>query len=87
MKLMTPRFGRFRRVLKFLPPNCGSVADIGADHGLLSHALMNYADKVYAIELSEVAAHNGVLSRFGESDSKIEVMLGFGIQPLLDRFT
>jgi Methyltransferase domain len=78
---------RLKTIIDMIPPG-SIVADIGADHGILSVSLLNNAKKVYSVELSPLAASNGVSKLVNLLDSdkrnKIEVLVGDGVTALLE---
>jgi len=87
-KPLSRKLLRFQNVLDFVPISSKSILDVGTDHGLLALALYNNSIlKVFATELSPVAARDGILSLIKTKylESKIDVMIGFGFQPLVDR--
>jgi hypothetical protein len=74
---------RLQRLYDFVPRGC-TVADVGADHGLLSVALSGKCKHVWALDASKLAlegARSLVLSM--NLANRISIGLGHGIQPLL----
>ena len=76
---------RISSILDTVPRN-GVVADIGADHGIISAGLSKFSSLVYAVEMSDLAARNGVISLIKELDiaEKVIVKIGFGLKPLIE---
>jgi tRNA A22 N-methylase len=75
----------------------GTVADIGCDHGLLTFGLAATCrfERVIGVDVSQLALENGGWALFeeyqikdnndGGNYSKIEFVLGNGLQPILDQ--
>ena len=79
---------RISSILDIVPHN-GIVADIGADHGIVSAGLSTFSQLVYAVEISDLAARNGVITLIKEMDitDKVIVKIGFGLNPLIEMET
>jgi len=79
-----PLTQRFRSITDLLPLGA-IVADIGADHGIVSASIVGIADRVYAVEKSQIAAKNGVISLVEklQLQDKVKVLLGDGLVPLV----
>lgn len=84
LMIQPTRLRRLQRIVDMIPTG-SIVADIGADHGLLSASLAHSSLRVYAIERSEVAARNGVISLVQEKQlqDKVHILIGDGLQPLI----
>ena len=81
------------------PPRQGTVADIGCDHGLLTFGLAATCrfERVIGVDVSQLALEHGGWALFEEHQvnhdnnnhddlfSKIEFVLGNGLQPILDQ--
>lgn len=94
MKKITNLSPRFQRILSLLPwkpiSSAYKVADIGCDHGLLSVKMstLHHIAHIYAADVSEKAASGAratLLSIPDENRQKIDLLVGDGLQPLLDK--
>ena len=65
---------RISSILDTVPRN-GVVADIGADHGIISAGLSKFSSLVYAVEMSDLAARDGVISLIKELDIAEKVIV------------
>lgn len=79
---------RISSILEIVPRD-GIVADIGADHGIVSAGLSAFSQLVYAVEISDLAARNGVITLIKELEitDKVIVKIGFGLNPLIEMET
>jgi hypothetical protein len=70
------------------PTKAINIADIGADHGLLSIHLVNKGKIVHAVEASGIAFKNGIgslsLPNLKGKESALNVYLGDGLEPLVN---
>lgn len=94
MKKVANLSPRFQRILSLLPwqpiSNAYKVADIGCDHGLLSVKMstLHHVAHIYATDVSEKAASGArdTLATIPDKNkSKIDLLVGDGLQPLLDK--
>lgn len=77
---------RLRTVFDLVAPGMSTVADVGADHGILSAALAVKVPQVYATDLSPAAASRAaqLFSKLG-LEQRVSLEVGFGLRPLLRR--
>ena len=83
MKLLIPP--RLQSIVNLIPKD-RVVADIGADHGILSAALVGHAKRVIAVEASNLAASKGVAhlaSKLGYRKDQLSVHIGSGLYPII----
>ena len=85
-----PRFNRILSMVKGIRPNPKVVADVGCDHGLLSGRIAHWDSVKYVIgsDVSTSAA-KGALAHYESLEKphrdKLELLIGDGLNPLVDK--